>query len=129
MTLAAMRVRLPWRGLHNACDWSQNFNSEAGWCRWVAMCGYIGFAVLAAGCIPLLYPPLKWYMVLVAFAVAPVFSVANAYGCGVTDWDQVRLRSARPAASLWVASGRPCSCCARWRPHGALCLCCGAILR
>ena len=55
------------------------------------MGGYIGFAVLAAGCIPLLYAPLKWYMVLVAFALAPVFSVANAYGCGVTDWDQVRL--------------------------------------
>ena len=54
------------------------------------MGGYIGFAVLAAGCIPLLYAPLKWYMVLMAFALAPVFSVANAYGCGVTDWDQVR---------------------------------------
>lgn len=60
------------------------------------MGGYIGFAVLAAGCIPLLYAPLKWYMVLVAFALAPVFSVANAYGCGVTDWDQVLLADCPP---------------------------------
>lgn len=66
------------------------------------MGGYTGFAVLAAGCIPLLYAPLKWYMVLVAFALAPVFSVANAYGCGVTDWDQVRLGCVRPTACLSV---------------------------
>ncbi|KAK9831441.1 hypothetical protein WJX81_005019 [Elliptochloris bilobata] len=58
---------------------------------WVAMGGYVGFAALGAACIPVFYPQLKWYMVLVAFAVAPVFSVANAYGAGVTDWDQASL--------------------------------------
>ena len=57
--------------------------------RWLGMAGYAGFAALGAGCIPTLYPALKWYMVLAAFGVAPVFSVANAYGAGVTDWDQV----------------------------------------
>jgi len=30
-------------------------------------------------------------MVLAAFGMAPVFAVANAYGAGVTDWDQARL--------------------------------------
>ncbi len=55
------------------------------------MGGYGVFAVLGAAFIPLLYPQLKWYMVLAAFGMAPVFAVANAYGAGVTDWDQARL--------------------------------------
>lgn len=36
---------------------------------------------------PQVYPPVKWFYVLVAYAVTPLFALPNSYGCGLTDWD------------------------------------------
>jgi hypothetical protein len=41
----------------------------------VGAVGYVLLGVVGAGVIPLLYTPVKWYMVAVAFLSAPVFSV------------------------------------------------------
>ena len=33
------------------------------------------------------FPPVKWYFVLVVELVAPAFAICNAYGAGLTDWN------------------------------------------
>ncbi|KAH7332423.1 hypothetical protein KP509_20G086500 [Ceratopteris richardii] len=53
---------------------------------WVAACGYVALAAVAVGIIPLLFPPLKWYFVLLCYLVAPALAFCNAYGAGLTDW-------------------------------------------
>ncbi|CAL8462318.1 g1851 [Coccomyxa elongata] len=58
---------------------------------WIGAVGYVLFGIIGAGVIPQLYPAVKWYMVAVAFISAPVFSVCNAYGAGLTDWDMSSL--------------------------------------
>jgi len=35
--------------------------------------------------IPLMFPELKWYYVLIAYIIAPSLSFCNAYGAGLTD--------------------------------------------
>ncbi|XP_023525235.1 probable metal-nicotianamine transporter YSL7 [Cucurbita pepo subsp. pepo] len=54
--------------------------------NWVAMLGYGILAVISIIAVPLIFHPLKWYHVLVAYAIAPVLAFCNAYGCGLTDW-------------------------------------------
>ncbi|XP_057857692.2 probable metal-nicotianamine transporter YSL12 isoform X1 [Cryptomeria japonica] len=53
---------------------------------WVAGSAYIALAAIAMGIIPKIFPPVKWYYVLVAYTFAPVLGFCNAYGCGLTDW-------------------------------------------
>lgn len=38
-------------------------------------------------CVLQVFPPVKWYFVLVIELVAPAFAVCNAYGAGLTDWN------------------------------------------
>lgn len=45
--------------------------------RWVGAVGYLLLGVVGAGVVPLLYPAVKWYMVVVCFLSAPVFSVRS----------------------------------------------------
>lgn len=45
----------------------------------------------AAHSIPFIYPPVRWYYVLVAYAMVPLFAVPNSYGCGLTDWDMASM--------------------------------------
>ncbi|KAM7504909.1 hypothetical protein LguiB_003813 [Lonicera macranthoides] len=52
---------------------------------WVAFVGYIVFSVISIIIIPLMFPQLKWYYVLVAYILAPSLSFCNAYGAGLTD--------------------------------------------
>nr|GMD35922.1 probable metal-nicotianamine transporter YSL7 [Ipomoea batatas] len=52
----------------------------------VAVGGYIALAAVAIIAVPFIFPPLKWYHILVAYAIAPVLAFCNAYGCGLTDW-------------------------------------------
>ncbi|KAK4484060.1 hypothetical protein RD792_011279 [Penstemon davidsonii] len=52
----------------------------------VAIAGYLVLAVVSIGVVPLIFPQLKWYHILVAYAIAPVLAFCNAYGCGLTDW-------------------------------------------
>ncbi|XP_034685810.1 probable metal-nicotianamine transporter YSL7 [Vitis riparia] len=53
---------------------------------WVAIPGYICLAGLSIGVIPVIFPQLKPYHVLVAYLMAPILAFCNAYGCGLTDW-------------------------------------------
>jgi hypothetical protein len=35
----------------------------------------------------MIYAPVKWYYVAVAYLVTPLFALPNSYGAGLTDWD------------------------------------------
>ncbi|KAK3228396.1 hypothetical protein Dsin_000277 [Dipteronia sinensis] len=52
---------------------------------WVACVGYITFSIISIIIIPLMFPELKWYYVVVAYMLAPSLSFCNAYGAGLTD--------------------------------------------
>uniref|UniRef100_A0A0D6QRB6 Uncharacterized protein n=1 Tax=Araucaria cunninghamii TaxID=56994 RepID=A0A0D6QRB6_ARACU len=53
---------------------------------WAAASGYVLLAAISVGVMPQIFPPVKWYYVLVGYIVAPVLGFCNAYGCGLTDW-------------------------------------------
>ncbi|KAH6809722.1 YELLOW STRIPE like 3, partial [Perilla frutescens var. frutescens] len=52
---------------------------------WVACVGYMIFSVISIIVIPIMFPQLKWYYVVVAYILAPSLSFCNAYGAGLTD--------------------------------------------
>ncbi|XWS39566.1 hypothetical protein CRYUN_Cryun18bG0066200 [Craigia yunnanensis] len=52
----------------------------------VAISGYILLAIISIIAVPFIFHQLKWYHILVAYAIAPVLAFCNAYGCGLTDW-------------------------------------------
>lgn len=52
---------------------------------WIAPCGYIALAIVSAIAIPLIFPVLRWYYVVVAYIFAPSLAFCNAYGAGLTD--------------------------------------------
>ncbi|KZV42066.1 hypothetical protein F511_18412 [Dorcoceras hygrometricum] len=52
-----------------------------------AASGYIGLAAISTATMPLLFPPLKWYLVLCAYVIAPALAFCNSYGTGLTDWN------------------------------------------
>lgn len=51
----------------------------------LALFGYIFFSIISVIVIPLIFPELKWYYVVVAYILAPALSFCNAYGAGLTD--------------------------------------------
>ncbi|KAL1314606.1 hypothetical protein HN51_041421 [Arachis hypogaea] len=53
---------------------------------WFALSGYVGLAAISIGTIPIIFPPLKWYLVLCSYILAPALAFCNSYGCGLTDW-------------------------------------------
>ncbi|KAK4488381.1 hypothetical protein RD792_004142 [Penstemon davidsonii] len=52
---------------------------------WVACVGYVLFSIISIIVIPIMFPQLKWYYVVVAYIAAPFLSFCNAYGAGLTD--------------------------------------------
>eukprot|EP00878_Enallax_costatus_P027358 GHUV01029438.1.p1 GENE.GHUV01029438.1~~GHUV01029438.1.p1 ORF type:complete len:402 (+),score=44.57 GHUV01029438.1:959-2164(+) len=58
---------------------------------WMAPAGYGSLAVLSTIFIPMIYPPVKWYYVLVAYVITPLFALPNSYGTGLTDWDNCSM--------------------------------------
>ncbi|KAF5206596.1 Metal-nicotianamine transporter ysl3 [Thalictrum thalictroides] len=52
---------------------------------WIALCGYVGIAIISMVTVPQIFPQLKWYYILVIYIFAPVLAFCNAYGCGLTD--------------------------------------------
>ncbi|WZZ32033.1 hypothetical protein YC2023_015434 [Brassica napus] len=52
---------------------------------WVAAIGYAAFSVVAIIAIPMMFPELKWYFIVVAYMIAPSLGFSNAYGAGLTD--------------------------------------------
>lgn len=52
---------------------------------WVGLVGYMTLATISIIVIPIMFPPLKWYYVVVAYMLAPSLAFCNAYGAGLTD--------------------------------------------
>ncbi|KAK4777324.1 hypothetical protein SAY87_017511 [Trapa incisa] len=52
---------------------------------WLAFTGYACFSIVSIIVIPLMFPELKWYFIIVAYVLAPALSFCNAYGAGLTD--------------------------------------------
>lgn len=53
---------------------------------WIAASGYVGLAAISTATIPMIFPPLKWYLVLSSYIIAPALAFCNSYGTGLTDW-------------------------------------------
>ncbi|OMO85422.1 Oligopeptide transporter OPT superfamily [Corchorus capsularis] len=53
---------------------------------WFAASAYVALAAISTATIPILFPPLKWYLVLVTYIIAPALAFCNSYGTGLTDW-------------------------------------------
>ncbi|KAI3457815.1 hypothetical protein Pfo_014478 [Paulownia fortunei] len=53
---------------------------------WFAASGYVGLAAISTATMPMIFPPLKWYLVLCSYVIAPALAFCNSYGTGLTDW-------------------------------------------
>ncbi|KAK4282235.1 hypothetical protein QN277_013635 [Acacia crassicarpa] len=53
---------------------------------WFAASGYVCLAAISVATIPMIFPPLKWYLVLGSYILAPALAFCNSYGTGLTDW-------------------------------------------
>ncbi|XP_071706939.1 metal-nicotianamine transporter YSL3-like [Rutidosis leptorrhynchoides] len=54
---------------------------------WIGLIGYTLLTIVNAFAIPLIFPEVKWYFVIIAYIIAPSLAFCNAYGTGLTDWD------------------------------------------
>ncbi|KAL9404293.1 hypothetical protein Peur_001265 [Populus x canadensis] len=54
---------------------------------WLVAAGYVGLAAISTTVIPVIFPPLKWYLVLCSYIIAPALAFCNSYGTGLTDWN------------------------------------------
>lgn len=52
---------------------------------WVSCAGYLLFSIISIIGIPIMFPQLKWYYIVVVYIFAPSLSFCNAYGAGLTD--------------------------------------------
>ncbi|OMO79837.1 Oligopeptide transporter OPT superfamily [Corchorus capsularis] len=52
---------------------------------WIGVVGYVTLSILSIIVIPIMFPQLKWYYVIVAYILAPSLAFCNAYGAGLTD--------------------------------------------
>ncbi|CAN1299670.1 Metal-nicotianamine transporter YSL1 [Linum perenne] len=52
---------------------------------WIGLVGYVSFSVLSTIAVPMIFPQLKWYYVVVAYILGPSLAFCNAYGAGLTD--------------------------------------------
>ncbi|CAI9111601.1 OLC1v1011859C1 [Oldenlandia corymbosa var. corymbosa] len=53
---------------------------------WFAASGYVCLAAISTATIPIIFPPIKWYLVFCAYIIAPALAFCNSYGTGLTDW-------------------------------------------
>ncbi|XP_020263623.1 probable metal-nicotianamine transporter YSL9 isoform X2 [Asparagus officinalis] len=51
----------------------------------LAFSGYIFFTIISLIIIPMMFPEVKWYYVIIAYIIAPILGFCNAYGTGLTD--------------------------------------------
>lgn len=52
---------------------------------WVATTGYLTFSIITTISLPMMFPQMKWYYIVVAYILAPPMAFCNAYGAGLTD--------------------------------------------
>lgn len=51
----------------------------------IGVVGYVVLSIVTVVVIPIMFPQLKWYYVIVAYILAPSLAFCNAYGAGLTD--------------------------------------------
>ncbi|KAK9113417.1 hypothetical protein Syun_020214 [Stephania yunnanensis] len=66
---------------------------------WVAISGYVALAAISIATVPIIFPYVKWYLVLGAYIIAPALAFCNSYGTGLTDWS---LTSTYGKISLFI---------------------------
>ncbi|XP_056165043.1 probable metal-nicotianamine transporter YSL6 isoform X2 [Syzygium oleosum] len=52
---------------------------------WFAASGYVGLVAISTVTVPMIFPPLRWYLVLGSYIIAPALAFCNSYGTGLTD--------------------------------------------
>ncbi|KAJ3680121.1 hypothetical protein LUZ60_016399 [Juncus effusus] len=52
---------------------------------WLAYSGYAFLTIITLISIPLMFPEMRWYYIVVAYLLAPLLGFCNAYGAGLTD--------------------------------------------
>uniref|UniRef100_A0A804RK28 Metal-nicotianamine transporter YSL7 n=1 Tax=Zea mays TaxID=4577 RepID=A0A804RK28_MAIZE len=52
---------------------------------WLSYAGYAALSLIAVIAIPIMFREVRWYYVVVAYALAPALGFCNAYGTGLTD--------------------------------------------
>ncbi|KAI3419508.1 Prephenate/arogenate dehydrogenase domain-containing protein [Psidium guajava] len=52
---------------------------------WFAASGYVGLAAISTATVPMIFPPFRWYLVLVSHVIAPALAFCNSYCTGLTD--------------------------------------------
>ncbi|GFY83192.1 YELLOW STRIPE like 6 [Actinidia rufa] len=53
---------------------------------WFTVSGYVGLAAISIATIPSIFPPLKWYLILFSYIIAPALAFGNSYATGLTNW-------------------------------------------
>lgn len=51
----------------------------------VAVGGYVAIAGISTAVFPFIFPPLKWYYILIIYLIAPILGFCKAYSAGLTD--------------------------------------------
>lgn len=69
---------------------------------WIAAAAYIAIAVVSTATLPHIFPPLRWYYIVIIYVFAPALAFCNAYGCGLTDWS---LASTYGKLAIFVIGG------------------------
>ncbi|CAN6234812.1 unnamed protein product [Urochloa humidicola] len=52
---------------------------------WFAASGYVVLATISTATVPIIFPQLKWYLVLLCYFFAPAVAFCNSYGMGLTN--------------------------------------------
>lgn len=53
---------------------------------WFAASGYVCLAAISTATVPMIFPQVRWYLVLISYIIAPALAFCNSYGTGLTDW-------------------------------------------
>ncbi|KAI3836701.1 hypothetical protein MKX03_007330 [Papaver bracteatum] len=51
---------------------------------WVAVAFYVGLEMVALKVVPLIFPSLKFYHIMVIYSIAPILTFRDSYGCGLS---------------------------------------------
>uniref|UniRef100_A0A803L5A9 Uncharacterized protein n=1 Tax=Chenopodium quinoa TaxID=63459 RepID=A0A803L5A9_CHEQI len=81
--LVNVRSRMKQKAILNAGNFSALLLESIP--MWVAGSGYLFFSTITVIALPMLFPEIKWYYVIVAYILAPALAFCNAYGAGLTD--------------------------------------------
>ena len=78
--------------------------------NWIAFTGCAALAIFSVIRVSHIFPQIKRCHVLVVYVFAPIFTLCNAYRCGLTDWSLAKNNGkiAILVFSAWVAVDHGC---------------------